>query len=80
MEKMTNERIEEFGISIADFDKWTIEIIGKDGNIPATTKHYANFILFYLRCGKGLFIKRVISVLMRLFTRSLKPSQVFSSN
>ena len=78
--EIDKEQIEELAISIADFDNWTIEIIGKDGNAPATTKHYVNYILLYLRCGNGLFIKRVASVLMRLFTRSLKPSQVFSSN
>jgi hypothetical protein len=66
-------------IVLADFDTWTIGIIGKDGDAPATTKHYVNYILLYLRCGNGLFIKRFASVLMRLFTRSLKPSQVFSS-
>ena len=67
-------------VILAHFEDWTIEIIGKDGDIPARFKHNAKYVYYYLMFGKGLFIKRLTSVLIRLFTRTLKPSQVLSSN
>lgn len=68
-------------VILADFEDWTIEIIGTDGDVPARFKHYVKYIFNFLMFYKGWpLIKRLTSVLTRLFTRSLKPSQVFSSN
>lgn len=63
-------------IIITNFEDWTIAIIGKDGQIPARWYHYVRYTYYYLRYGRGLFTKRCISVLTRLFTRTLKPSEI----
>lgn len=61
-------------IIIANYDDWTIAVIGKDGETPARCKDYVRYVWTYLIYGRGLFRKRLTSVLTRLFTKSLKPS------
>lgn len=70
--------MEKYAI-IAYFEDWTIVVVGKDGDIPARFKHYVRYVYTYLMFGRGLFINRLTSVLTRLFTRTLKPSQLLSS-
>jgi hypothetical protein len=67
-------------VIIADFDKWTIMVVSKDGEIPAQCQHYIRYVWNYLMYGRGLFKNRFTSVATRLFARTLKPSQVFFSN
>lgn len=67
-------------VIIADFDNWTIMIVSKDGEIPAQCQHYIRYVWIYLMYGRGLFKNRFTSVATRLLTRTLKPSQVSSSN
>lgn len=64
------------------FDDWTINIL-----IPFSKKERSvnwldtlRYVRHYLINGKGLFICRLISVLAKALTFSLKPSQVPSSN
>ena len=63
-----------------DDEAWTLCVIdGTTTQRPITWKHTIKCVALYLIRGKGFAICRVISVLRRLFTCSLKPGQMFSS-
>lgn len=63
-------------IIVANFQDWTISIINKeDADATPRLNHIIKYVYCYLRKGDGSFIKRLISVLMRASTASLKPTQ-----
>lgn len=64
-------------IIFAHFDdgEWMADAITKEGVRPLNNWETARFVWFYLKCGNGSLIKRLASVLKRLFTASLKPPQ-----
>lgn len=66
------------GVLLADFDNWKGELITKDGSLPLNRRETLHYTYVYLRWGNGLLIKRLTSVMKRLVTGSLKPSQVSS--
>ena len=55
---------------------WMAEAITKDGSRPLNRRETMRFVIFYLREGKGSFMKRLSSVMKRLFAASLKPTQL----
>jgi hypothetical protein len=62
-----------------DCENWTINIIGASDNTRAVTwKDVLMCVWFYMGSKEnGSLKKRLISVLMRLLTCTLKPKQVF---
>lgn len=63
-------------IIVANFKDWTISIITQeDADVTPKAIHIIKYVYSYLISGNGLFIKRLISVFIRLSTASLKPMQ-----
>lgn len=61
-------------------DEWTVTVISiNDAPSPITWKETFKLVSIYLNHGKGFFIRRLVSVLIRLFTCSLKPKQTSPS-
>lgn len=63
-------------IIVANFQDWTISIISKDDDdVIPKLKHIIKYVYCYLRNGNGSFMKRLVSVLTKALTASLKPVQ-----
>ena len=75
---MTDKNNKPAGVIIFNEEKWTAEIVS-DKPLSLTCTDTLRCVWLCLRCGKGSLIRRIASVLRRLFTCSLKPSQVVSS-
>lgn len=67
-------------ILLTDFDRWSVESIYPTGEEEEPRRldkeELSAYVASYLKSGRGLLIKRLISVLTRLFTATLQPSQV----
>jgi hypothetical protein len=59
--------------------KWEVTVISATTPRPITWKDTLELVFIYLSHGNGSAIRRITSVLMRLFTCSLKPKQVLES-
>ena len=67
-------------VLLFDDEAWTLCIINStDTPRPITWKDTLKCVMSYINHGKGFIMCRVISVLRRAFTCSLKPRQMFSS-
>lgn len=63
-------------VLLFDADAWTLSFINTSGiSRRVTWKDTFKCVKIYLRLGKGSMMRRIISVLIRLFTCSLKPRQ-----
>lgn len=63
-------------VLLFDADAWTLSFINASGiSRRVTWKDTFKCVSIYLRKGKGSVMRRIISVLIRLFTCSLKPRQ-----
>ena len=61
-------------------ERWTLRFINAAGTQRSVTWiDAAKCVRTYLKYGNGSCIYRLISILKRAFTRSLKPRQVFPS-
>lgn len=67
-------------VLLFDADAWTLSFINTSGiSRRVTWKDTFKCVSIYLRKGKGSVMRRIISVLIRLSTCSLKPRQKSSS-
>lgn len=63
-------------IIVANFQDWTIRVISRDDDdVTPKWKHIIKYVSCYLRKGNGDFMKRLVSVLIKVSTASLKPVQ-----
>lgn len=61
-------------------DEWAVDVISvSDTHYPITWEETSNCVIAYLKYGNGSVMRRITSILMRLFTCSLKPKQTSPS-
>ena len=67
-------------VLLFDEEAWTLQIISADSvQRPVTLRDTLKCVSVYIRKGKGPMMCRLISLLKRAFTCSLKPRQVSPS-
>lgn len=63
-------------VSTDQFDTWTYgTLFTLDGSKELSTRTVINYVVAYLKLGNGSLMYRCISVLKKLCTCSLKPTQ-----
>lgn len=63
-------------VAYTDDGHWQAEAVTAEGVRELNRRETLHFLYSYLKYGRGLFIKRLSSVLIRALTFRLKPSQL----